>query len=121
VIVIINDKVVGENVTPDLKRQLTFCFTKVNIMKLVRGLDVQDKSKKGSKSAAPTQEPAEKDRVAELIHSFNLMYLKEENLRHFLLEYLYLALIYFRKDIRLSHLNTILNSLWNIFKKVYIL
>jgi len=105
-------------VTPDLKRQVTFIFTKVNIMKLVRGLDTQDKSKKTSKSAAPTNEASGKDRVAELIHSFNVMYLKDENIRHFLLEYLYLALIYFRKDIRINHLNSLLNSLWNLFKKV---
>jgi len=102
-------------------------------MKFIKGLEVHDKSKKHTKTAAaPVAESA--DKVTDLIHSFNSMYLKgssflgeridsdlfiiEENLRHFALEYLYLALIYFKKEIRVTHLNVLLNSLWNLFKKV---
>ena len=43
-------------------------------MKFIKGLEVHDKGKKLTKTAAPVAESA--DKVTDLIHSFNAMYLK---------------------------------------------
>ena len=59
-----------------LKRQLTFCYTKVNIMKLVRGLDAPGKTKKQSKASAAPANAENSDKIVELIQNFSSLYLK---------------------------------------------
>ncbi len=54
------------NVIPDLKRQLTFCYTKINIIRIYRMTDPQNQlhSKKHSKGSDPV------DKVYEIMPIF---------------------------------------------------